>query len=58
LLGLLTPFRTLDYSGIQPNISPGIYLGLALQLLVILLLLRVMSVRLRRPAMVPALSEG
>ncbi len=58
LLGLLTPFRTLDYSGIQPNISPGIYLGLALQFLVILLLLRVMSVRLRRPAMVPALSEG
>lgn len=58
LLGLLTPYGRLESSGIQPGVSAGTYLGLALQLFIILLLLRVMSVRLRRPAMVPALSEG
>jgi len=57
-LGLLTPYWTLESADIQFNLSSGVYAGLALQLLIILLLLRVMSVRLRRPALVPALSES
>jgi len=58
LLGGLTPYGTFDTRGIQPSVSPGIYVGLALQVLFILLLLRVVSVRLRRPAVVPAFSEA
>lgn len=54
LLGLLTPFGLLDAGGIGLGNSPGFYLGVALQLGVIVLLLNAISRRLARPAIAPA----
>jgi hypothetical protein len=59
LAGLLTPFGILaSRENSWHGGTMGAYAGLGLQILLILLLSRVMSVRLRRPALVPALSEG
>jgi len=63
LLGLLTPFSVFAIEGspssaIQAGAWPGIYAGLVAQVGVILLLLRIVSVRLSRPAVVPVVSEG
>lgn len=56
LLGVLTPFSVF---ALDSNTSwTGIYVGLILQVALIVLLLRVLTVRLSRPAIVPALSEG
>lgn len=58
LLGVLTPFSVFILDNPSSTLWPGIYVGLFLQLALIVLLLRVLSVRLSRPAIVPALSEG
>lgn len=58
LLGLLTPLGVYDPAGIRPSQSPGMYAGLALQLGLIAFLLYAMNARLRRPAIVPVISEG
>jgi hypothetical protein len=63
LLGLLTPSSVLvidsnPVSAASPSVWPGIYAGLVVQVGVILLLLRIVSVRLSRPAVVPVLSEA
>ncbi len=58
LLGVLTPFSVFDLTESLSSLSPGIYAGLFLQIIVIVLLLRVLAVRLGRPAVVPAVSEG
>ena len=58
VLGVLTPFSVFALDSPTSTLWPGIYVGLILQLVLIVLLLRVLSIRLRRPGIVPALSEG
>jgi hypothetical protein len=57
-LGALTPFSAFGYSDAPDSVWPGVFVGLVLQLFFIVLLLRATEERLRRPALVPALSEG
>jgi hypothetical protein len=58
VLGMFTPYSALMSEGSGSTVLPGILIGLLLQLILIVLLLRTMDPRLRRPALVPMLSEG
>lgn len=58
VLGALTPFSAYASEGAPVNVWPGVFVGLVLQLFFIVLLLRAIDGRLRRPALVPVLSEG
>lgn len=63
LLGFLTPFSVFNteatmLGAAQAVVWSGIYAGLVVQVGVILLLLRLLSARLSKPAIVPVLSEG
>lgn len=58
VLGALTPYSAYTYADAPVSVWPGILVGLVLQLFFIVLLLRAIDERLRRPALVPALSEG
>lgn len=55
---VLTPYGALSWEKIAPTESPGIYIGLVIQIFVIIYILLVVSHRLRRPAIVPALLAG
>ena len=54
VLNLLTPFGVLSQAGVGVSLSPGWYLGVGLQLLVIVVLLLSFSRRLQSPAIIPA----
>ena len=58
VLGALTPYSAFGYADAPVSVWPGVLVGLVLQLFFIVLLLRAIDERLRRPALVPALSEG
>ncbi|HLY62146.1 MAG TPA: hypothetical protein VKV95_15500 [Terriglobia bacterium] len=58
VLGALTPYAAFAYADTPVSVWPGVLVGLVLQLFFIVLLLRAIGERLRRPALVPALSEG
>lgn len=58
VLGALTPYSAYASQDAPVNVWPGVLVGLLLQLFFIVLLLRAIGQRLRRPALVPALSEG
>ncbi len=49
----LTPYYAMTPKGVGLRVSPGIYVGLALQLPILALLFRAIAGRLRRPAVVP-----
>ena len=56
VLGLTTPFLVFHPKGIGWSASPGIYLGMVLQIAVIFLLLNAISRRLGRPAIISTAS--
>jgi hypothetical protein len=58
VLGALTPYTAFISQDSSVNVWPGVLVGMVLQLFFIVLFLRAISERLRRPALVPVLSEG
>lgn len=56
--GLLAPYVVFNPTGIRPSVTPGLYAGMALQIGIIFFLLNAISARLRRPALVPAVSAS
>jgi hypothetical protein len=58
ILGLTMPFGALSSKGLAPAEVPGLYIGLVLQLVVVVFLLQLIARRLSRPASVPAAPAG
>ncbi|HEV2352549.1 MAG TPA: hypothetical protein VG028_22165 [Terriglobia bacterium] len=58
VLGALTPYAAYASEAAPVSVWSGVLVGLVIQLFFIVLLLRAISGRLGRPALVPALSEG
>ena len=58
LLGILTPFDVFSARIVAPRAAPSIYIGIVLQIAVVLFLLKAISTRLRRPAIIPAASAA
>jgi len=58
VLGALTPYTAFMAKNSSVNVWPGVLVGVVLQLFFIVLFLRAIGERLRRPALAPALSEG
>jgi hypothetical protein len=54
IFGLTMPFASLSWGSLAPADVPGLYVGLALQVTVVVFLLQLISRRLSRPVSVPA----
>ncbi|MBI1983377.1 MAG: hypothetical protein HYS61_04175 [Acidobacteria bacterium] len=58
ILGVTMPFPALSSKSLAPADVPGLYVGLVLQVVIVVFLLQLIARRLSRPVTAPAASGG